>query len=249
MTCRYQQIGRSQAPGDPTPSLGAISSQGWGGIRRPSPPSPSPGLHGAPQDIAVSVAPTAATILATHAGAGAMAGPIGAAIGAGVAAITILIMKFRQTGQQKVAATNIVNKVEPMLQQNRDAYLASNHTQSEQAQSMANFNTLWAIVVSKCSDPALGDAGRRCISERQEGGQAPWGKNWFQMYLDPIRNDPQVNPDPNVVTDPATGNLTKTGTGFLEPESGVIPGVSNMALLIGGGLVLLLVTGMGGDSK
>ncbi len=198
------------------------------------------------------MAPTVATIIATHSGAGAMAGPIGLAVGAGIAAVTILIMKFRQTGQQKVAATNIVNKVEPMLQQNRDAYLDSNHTQLEQAQSVENFNSLWQIVVSKCSDPVLGDAGRRCISERQEGGAAPWGKNWFQMYLDPIRNDPQVNPDPNVVTDPATGNLVSTGgtglsVGRLGPESGIIPGVSNMVLLVGGGLVVLLVMGVGGS--
>jgi hypothetical protein len=156
-------------------------------------------------------------------------------------------MKWKQRAAQKTASTTIVNEAEPLLQTNLDAYLSSNRTQAEQAQSIQNFYDVWNVVLQNCNDPALGSAGERCISERQEGGIAPWGKNWFERYLDPIRNDTQVNPDPNVVTDPATGNLMTTGTGFLGPESGIIPGVSDMALLIGGGLVLLLVMSVGGE--
>ena len=256
-----QQVGRGRTPGGHPPSLSAVSSQGWGGFRRPSPsPSPFPSLGSVVSDVwaagattGVTVAPSVLTAVGAKGAAGAMAGPIGAAIGAGVAAITILIMKFRQTGQQKVAATNIVNEVEPLLRRNRDAYLASNRTQSEQAQSMENFNSLWSIVVSKCSDPALGSAGERCITERQEGARPPWGPNWFQLYFDPIRNDPNVIQDPGVTTDPATGKLVGGGGdgifgGFnLGPE--MIPGVSNVVLLGGAAVALLLVMGTGGDGK
>lgn len=216
------------------------------------------GLSGEYQDILSATGSAAGTGASAGAivSSSAMAGPIGAAIGAGVAGVVLLIAHFKRVGQQKVAATDIVNAVEPYMQQNLAAYLASNRTQSENAASQDNFRTLWDIVVQKCSDPSLGSAGERCINERREGGVAPWGRNWFQMYLDPIRNDSNVISDPNIVTDPATGQPVHASqlTGSASPLDSllgpkeIIPGVSNTLLLAGAALaaVFLLIPGGGG---
>ena len=255
-----QQVGRGRTPGGSPPSLSAVSSQGWGGLRRPSPslssslPSyPSPVPRQSLGQLEGKVA-TAAFIGAGAAKGAAVAGPIGAAVGAAVAATISLVRHIKTRNRQKTASTTVVNDVEPMLKQNLDAYLGSNRTQSEQAASVENFYMLWNVVVESCSDPLLGSAGERCISEREEGASPPWGPNWFQLYLDPIRNDPNVIQDPGVMTDPATGKLVGGGGGDgifggfnLGPE--MIPGVSNVVLLGGAAVALLLIMGTGGDGK
>jgi hypothetical protein len=171
----------------------------------------------------------------------ALAGPIGAAI-AGLTAIAIAIAsQFKGCGQTCIEATDIVNQVEPYLQQNLATYLAAPiHYASLQAAAMNNFNTAWNALTAACSAAALGTAGQNCISNRANGacyyktsggvwqpmsgwpyyqwigfGAAGSGNtcwNWFVGYYDPIANDPTVVPDPTSPSDLSTTPTTVSGT-------------------------------------
>lgn len=165
---------------------------------------------------------------------------IGVAI-AGLTAVGIAIAnQFKGCGQTCIDASNIVNQVEPLLNQNLQHYLSSPvHYASLQTAALNNFDTAWAAVEQACGQVG-GQGGAGCISGRQQGAcdyktsQAVWTQaadgswsfggggangsgntcwNWFVGYRDPIANDPSVVPDPvgSVVTqDPATGLVTVT---------------------------------------
>ena len=90
--------------------------------------------------------------------------------------------------RSKVLATQVVDEAERHLQQNLAAYQAAPYADANRRQALDNFEQVWAVVLQGCSDPSLGSAGRRCISERQRGGQ--W--DWFARYRDPIENDPRA---------------------------------------------------------
>lgn len=117
-------------------------------------------------------------------------------VGVALAGITLWIGAMFKRGAQKEAATAIVNQIEPQMQANLAAYMDSPRTAEAQAQALANFDAMWSAVLQACSDKSLGDAGKRCISERQQGGIAPWcttpdkrGCDWFVRYRDPIAQD------------------------------------------------------------
>lgn len=140
----------------------------------------------------VATAAVAATAAATTA---AIAVPI---IGAAVLGVTLMLNSIAKRNAQKSLATRIVNEVEPQLDTNVRAYFEGPRTQSSQQQAIANFWQGWSLVEQGCSDPQLGSAGRRCISERERGGVAPWcptgtGCDWFTLYLDPIEQDAAVS--------------------------------------------------------
>jgi hypothetical protein len=120
-------------------------------------------------------------------GVGAAAGPIGAGIAVAGALISALIANSG-CGPTCVLATRIVDQLEPQLKANRDAFLAGSHTAADQAAALANFDAAWSWLSSAqaCGSPELGDAGRRCISDRNRGGQ--W--DWFSYYRDPIASTP-----------------------------------------------------------
>jgi hypothetical protein len=162
---------------------------------------------------------------------GTVTGPVGAAIAGAVAVGQLLVGIFRGCGETCVEATDIVNQVEPVLQQNLANYLSSPiRTKSMQAAFLNNFATAWGAVVQNCNNPQLLSAGQNCIKDRQQGacayktspggwtqnsdgtctykyngpngsGSTCW--NWFVGYHDPIANDPCVVPD-SVVTSPVT---------------------------------------------
>jgi len=90
--------------------------------------------------------------------------------------VTTLIGLFKKRGAQKVAATEVVNEAEPILQQNLAAWQNSEKYQSQQEFAIANFYDVWVNVERFCGNPKLGSAGERCISERQEGGESPSGE-------------------------------------------------------------------------
>jgi len=169
---------------------------------------------------------------------GAAAIPV---VGAIVAGVTIGLMALfaRKGPKQKVATTEIVDKVEPLLKQNRDGYLTGPRTVTAQQQAINNFHAGWQFVVEHCNIPEMGDPGQRCTSERSRGGK--W--DWYSYYLDPILND-IPNPDPvispeiqagidnfNQAVDGAVSGLG-LGTGGLLVAGGVLLG---LALLVGGG--------------
>lgn len=126
--------------------------------------------------IAVSTAPLWTTA--------AWAVPV---IGAAVAAVTFGLSRIFRRGAQKRAATQIVDELEPLLKQNLEGYLSGPRTVESQRQALQNFDAAWQYLTSSrgCGNPDLGDAGRRCISERARGGR--W--DWWAAYRDPIAND------------------------------------------------------------
>lgn len=153
-------------------------------------------------------------------------------------------------GQTCIAATKVVNTVEPYLQQNLKAYQAGGHTKSEQATALKVFDAAWADAVQGCSNPALGSAGQRCISERQAGGSAPWcptktGCDWFSLYRDPIANDPNVVPDPVPIS-----MLTPAASpGSASQPIASIAGADWTSLLVPAALVGLGVAFIAGSSR
>lgn len=177
---------------------------------------------------------TIGTASALGAGWATLAIPI---IGPVVAGVTIgLSLLFARKGpKQKRATTEIVNAVEPLLQENLQGYLAGPRTQSSQAQALANFDAGWAYVVEQCQIPEMGNPGRACVTDRQPGGQ--W--NWFAYYRDPIANDPNVTADP-IIPDSVTDALSPIATALgLDAPVGFF--ANPLALLVAGALVFFAV--------
>jgi hypothetical protein len=187
----------------------------------------------------------------------AMAGPVGAAIAGAAVALgalaQVLIKEFSGCGQSCIVASNDANKYEPYLQQNLQAYLSSPiHYASLQQAALNNFDTIWTALRTACSDPNLGQAGQRCISDRQPGacqwkaspggwaqdstgnwkytaagssgsGDQCW--NWFVGYRDPIANDPTVVPDPVPGSQSSSAATINTAPGGLfNTSTGAIGG-------------------------
>jgi hypothetical protein len=167
-------------------------------------------------------------------------------IGVAVAAVVLALTAWfnRKGPHQKVQTTEIVNELEPMLQENVRAYQAGPHTVSSQAQALANFDAVWNTLVENCELEQYGEPGKRCISDRQ-AGSCQWQEaggcwNWFVGYRDPIANDPNVKPDPILGVD---GSLIDTLTGGLFTDGGAGGGG---LLLVGAAALLVLGLTAGG---
>lgn len=173
---------------------------------------------------------------------------IGAAIAGATIAITLLI-KNSGCGQTCIETSQWANQAEPVLRQNIQAYFSnSTRTQSMQAAALANFDAVWARLVQMCSDPSTGNAGKKCISDRQSGA-CTWKQtstspllsiprepqvgacwNWFSGYRDPIQNDTAVVPDASAAG--IQGDITSAASSL---------GISPLLLLAGAGLLIALV--------
>ena len=160
-----------------------------------------------PANVALAIAGAVATLLATF------------GVGSGC-------------GETCVLSTKYANDAEKLLQQNHDAYFAHPAPRDPSLQKfhLMAFDTIWNDLVQQCSNPSLGNAGKRCISDRQRGA-CVWKSNgqcwnWFLGYRDNIASDPDVA-QPSVTS--AVGNLLQS--------AGVS---SNLAapLLIGGLLLI-----------
>jgi hypothetical protein len=83
-------------------------------------------------------------------------------------------------------ATQFVDDLEPQLRLNRDHYIGGPHTAERQRAALAYFDAQWAWLHSSqaCGSKMLGQAGVRCLQERQRDGQWPW-QRW---YRDEIAN-------------------------------------------------------------
>lgn len=208
----------------------------------------APAIMGTAGSTVVGAMAAAGTIAASTA---AIAVPI---IGAAVLGITLALQGWFKNRQQKVAASKVVDEIEPYMRQNVDAYLAGPRTVSSQAQALANFDAGWAAVERGCQNVG-GSAGQRCISERQ-AGQCNWHDasgacfNWFSGYRDPIAAD---NPKPDPLLD-ASGNLipmVQDSSGNWVPDTSLAAqfglGGLPLPLIAGAGLILMaLVSGGGG---
>jgi hypothetical protein len=139
-------------------------------------------------------------------------------------------------GQTCIITSQWANQAADALQQNLDAYFAlpAPRTKTQQALALANFDSLWAQLKQACGQPGTGDAGKRCISDRQRGA-CTWRNNgqcwdWFIGYRDPIAND-SVVPDPTVA-DTVSSDLSSIfggGSSAGGSSSSLLP----VALLVG----------------
>lgn len=186
-------------------------------------------MQGTGQQIAVSSVGTGATVAAWLLPA-AWAGPIGLAA-AGVA-LALSAIFARKGPQQKVVSTQIVDDLEPVLKANVAGYLDSNRTEADYLAALANFDEAWAYLASAqaCGSPELGEPGRRCLADRNRGGQ--W--DWFRRYRDPIT----AAPPETASVDGA--NLFSQSP--LELLSGNSPAGIGPTAILGAGLLLLGAT-------
>lgn len=170
--------------------------------------------------IAGAAGKTAGSVVGALTATGAIAGPVGAVIGAGIGLVTTLISSLIANsgcGVTCVETSQWANQAEPLLLQNIQAYFAqpAPRSLSSQQAALANFDSVWQTLEQQCSQPGTGDAGQRCISDRQSGactwkqsstspllayvaaGEPNTGAcwNWFSGYRDPIANDPDVTDD------------------------------------------------------
>ena len=158
-------------------------------------------------------------------------------VGPVLAGVTLLVQQLVANsgcGQTCIETSSWANQAAAALQKNLDAYFAlpSPRTQSQQAVAIANFQTIWAQLQQMCGQAGTGNAGVRCISDRQRGactwkqayqpaypGQPALGAcfDWFNGYLDPISQDP-------VVPDATLGSsLTSAAASLFSPLSANTP--------------------------
>jgi hypothetical protein len=72
--------------------------------------------------------------------------------------------------------SDFVDIVEAQLRANRDSYLSGQRTAARRNAALAYFDQQWAWLHSPagCGSKLLGEAGKRCLSERTRGSQWPW---------------------------------------------------------------------------
>lgn len=221
--------------------------------------------------VATQLASTSVGILAglgAYIGPIAFAGPAGAAIAGAIVALgalaQVVIKQFSGCGQTCIIASDDANKYGSLMTQNLNAYLSAPvHYYSLQQAALHNFDAFWAVMAQACSDPQLGPAGQRCISDRQQGacvwksspggwakdstgqwiytapgpsgsGDACW--NYFIGMRDPIANDPTVVPDPTPGSNPVPLQLDANGNPIPATSTSSIP----LPLLLGGAALLAL---------
>lgn len=221
--------------------------------------------------LAVSAASTAAAAAGTTLSLASTVIPF---VGPAIAAATIIIEAIMNSGcgQTCIVATGFANQANAALQQNIEAYFQPRMvngtynpsitlTTESQAAALANFDQFWAWLQQQCSNTNLGDAGVRCITDRQAGACTwkqpassvpPWGTpaagacwNWFNGYRDPIANDTNVAPGATLAAD-NTANTTPAAASTGGASAETLSGNSNLILY--GGLALLLFGMLGGNN-
>ena len=202
-----------------------------------------------------SLAPIAAALGVSVPVLGAIVGA--AILGAGYAIEAIM---NSGCGQTCIVSTQFANEANAALQQNIEAYFALPipRPMSSQTAALANFDTLWNWLQQpqQCGNPALGDAGKRCITDRQSGACTwtqpassvpPWGTpaagacwNWFNGYRYPIANDTNVYDDSSEIQAVLNGTASSTATATSQGSAFALPPwwpLAAAALLIGVGVM------------
>ena len=199
-----------------------------------------------------SIAASGGSVLGLTGAALSAAIPI---VGAALAAATLVVQYLVANsgcGQTCIETSSWANQAAAALQKVMDAYFAlpAPRTQSQQALAVANFNTIWAQLQQACGQPGTGNAGVKCISDRQAGactwkqayapvypGEPNIGEcwNWFNGYLGPIQADP-------VVADTVTSDVSSLATSVSGDIASIFGTSSALPLLIIAGLALWAVT-------
>jgi len=148
---------------------------------------------------------------------------IGPAI-AGAALLASALIKNSGCGQTCVETSEWANKAGDAIDKNREAYFAlpAPRTRSNQQLALQTFDQIWAKLVEICGNPQFGNAGKRCISDRQRGactwkskyppkypGQPDVGQcfDWFNNGRDPIANDPVID-DPVITPSSVSDSIS-----------------------------------------
>lgn len=170
---------------------------------------------------------------------------LGGGISAGVAlasqAASLWLNSINLSHQADTATTQIVNGLEPLLNANKNAYLAGPRTCDDQAAALAAFDGAWLWLTSPkaCGNGLYGSAGNRCISDRGPGGKFPW----FTWYRDPIANDPGASGcaaqlaanNPDAALQSAMQNLANLTSGsYQQTNPGQFSGGASSGTSIGG---------------
>src|ERR1039458_2645559 len=222
-TAQEVQIGGSVAASGASAILGSIAASGGGVL----------GLTGAALSAAIPI--------------------VGAALAAATLVVQYLVANSG-CGQTCIETSSWANQAAAALQKVMDAYFAlpAPRTQSQQALAVANFNTIWAQLQQACGQPGTGNAGVKCISDRQAGA-CTWKQayapvypgepnirecwNWFNGYWEPIQQDP-------VVPDTVTSDLSSAASsvsGSIESLFGGSGSSVAPVVLIGAALLIFLV--------
>jgi hypothetical protein len=176
---------------------------------------------------------------------------IGSALMGAVLGVQYLI-KNSGCGQTCIVTSQWANQAADALQKVLDAYFAlpAPRTEAQKAVAVASFQGIWHQLEEACGQPGTGDAGKRCISDRQAGacvwrqkypptypGQPNVGEcwNWFNGYLKPIQDDPVV-PDAHAATSVSQGIDSIFGGGSTGSSSSLVP------IALFAGLILLGVS-------
>ncbi len=150
---------------------------------------------------------------------------------------------FKGCGQTCTMATKYINDATAAANKIRDAYFAQPvRYRSSQAGALAYIDQLKQYVMNSCGNPALGDAGQRCINENLvRGYKSAWcpagGCGWNELIIDPIANDTGVVPDP--VLGSAVGSSLLESLGV--SASAQIGGIPIADLLLPAALLALAV--------
>jgi hypothetical protein len=167
------------------------------------------GLSGQTANTVIGASGSAAgAAVSTAVAAGSIGGPLGIALALAITGIVVgLQALFNRRGpRQRIEASKIVDGIEPFFQENLKLWENSNKTPGEQAAALQGFDQLWSQVVTELSNPAYGNPGKVGLEERGRNGRPYWGKNWFELYRDPIANAETVSESVGIVNMLGGGN-------------------------------------------
>jgi len=154
-------------------------------------------------------------------------------IAAGVTALAGAIASMTGCGGTCIEATNFANQAAQAAQQILVTYYAipAPRTASQQAGALQAIQQIMQQMQQACSNPALGDAGKRCISERLTPDASPPGCvntaspgmtpgdpgipagspcNFYTYYLNRIGGDTMVVSDTQAAASTVSSALTVT---------------------------------------
>lgn len=167
-------------------------------------------LQGLGSDLSTGLFTAGGVLTSIAPATGPLAAPFVAAAGQIVTLAGQIAQMFSGCGQTCVETSQAADQAEVLIKQMLATYQnLPVHYVSLQQQYLTSFDQIAAKLNQICSNPQMGDAGRRCISERLvRGGTAPWcpkpghtGCDWITAYRDPVANDPTVQPDPSFLQD------------------------------------------------
>ncbi len=86
----------------------------------------------------------------------------------------------------KNVATDVANRTELKLRQNRDAYFAGPRTAERKEEALRRYEEIWAEFTGPdgCGSSALREYGQRCINERTQNA----AHDWAVWYLHPVKD-------------------------------------------------------------